>query len=333
MAMKIAIAGLKHGHIQGVLQAARQDPSVEIAAVAESDPITRERYERDFGLDIRYDSHTQLLESAAFNMLVVCEAFADRGEAVIAGLKAGKHIFSDKPLCTAESELWEIVRLSRENDLEVGVDFSLRHFWFQTAAPIQQGEIGEIVTCITSGPHSLAYQVRPKWYYRPGKHGGIINDLLGHGVDYIQWIAGQRMTAVLSAAGAKAGVPQEPDFESFGQAYYRMEGGATAFGQVDYLIPEGHASNWRCFIQGASGDALVDDRNGLLLRPSGQKERYLEPATDPRWQHPFTDLAHYLLEGAPMLRTADEGLQCSLATLIAQRAADTGQCGLDIPKV
>jgi len=333
MPIRLAVAGLKHDHVRAVIGLAQADPAVELVGLADDDPANRRAIEDAFGVPVRYASHRELLDSLEFDVLLVCEAFGDRGEVVCNALRAGKHVFSDKPLCTSEDELKRIAEAARAGNREVGLDLSLRHWWARTGLPLQQGEIGEIVSCVFGGPHVLGYGSRPAWYYEPGRHGGIINDLIGHGVDYVRWVTGKRPTHVLSATCACVGLPHEPHFQTLGEAYYLHEGGATAFGHVSYLSPVGHPAGWRFAFTGTEGDALVDE-HGMCLRRAGQPERRIEPGSpEPRWAHPFTDFLHYLREGTPPLRTTAEVLEISLATLVAQRAADRGESRVAIPDV
>ncbi|MCX6908684.1 MAG: Gfo/Idh/MocA family oxidoreductase, partial [Verrucomicrobia bacterium] len=177
--LRIGVAGLKHGHVYHVLKLAAKDPRVSIVALADDDEQNRKEGERVFGRPVRYANHRELLESEKLDAVIVCEDFGRRGEVAIAALRAGKHVFSDKPLCTRVEDLRTIAALAAEKRLEVHVDFSLRHFWARAATLLQQGEVGEIVGCTFAGPHGLNYERRPKWYFAPDKHGGVINDLMG----------------------------------------------------------------------------------------------------------------------------------------------------------
>jgi predicted dehydrogenase len=332
MPLRLAFAGLKHDHVKTVLRLALQDPRVSVGGVADDDPANRVAFEQAFGLPVRYASHRELLESVEFDALVVCEAFAGRGAVVSDALAAGKHVFCDKPLCTRIAELERIAALAAAQRLEVAVDFSLRQYWFQAGLALLQGEIGTIMSCTFAGPHGLGYDWRPRWYYAPGQHGGILNDLSGHGLDFVHWITGRRFTRVLAATCACVGLPQEPAFETCGEAYLELDGGATAFGHVDYLVPRGHPTTWRCVIAGTAGDASVDETTGLCLRPAGAPAK-LVPVSALRGhaQHPFQDFVRLLTDGTPPLRTTAEALHCSLAALVAQQAAARQETALPIP--
>jgi predicted dehydrogenase len=330
--LRVGVAGLKHSHVNQILKLAAKDPSVEIVALADDDEQNRKEFERTFGRPVRYSDYRELLKSEQLDALVVCEEFGRRGEVVIAALRAGKHVFCDKPLCTRMEELNTIAKLAVERRREVHVDFSLRHYWARAATMLQQGDIGQIVGCTFAGPHGLNAERRPKWYFAPGKHGGVINDLMGHGVDFVHWITRRRYAEVLSATRSCIGLPQHPAFETFGSASYRIEGGTNVFGQVDYLVPTGHSTTWTCSIIGSKGDAALSERDGLCLRPAGAAERRLAAnALRADSPHPFTDFVRLLTNGTAPLRTTEESLHCSLATLLAQRAAETGETHVPFP--
>jgi hypothetical protein len=85
-------------------------------------------------------------------------------------------------------------------------------------------------------------------------------------------------------------------------------------------------------VVGTKGDAVVSDREGFTLRPSGAAERHLE-TKDLRAEstHPFKDFVGLLVEGKAPLRTTAESLHGSLATLLAQSAAESGKTHVDFP--
>jgi predicted dehydrogenase len=331
MPLRVAVAGLKHYHVRGVLEIAADEPGIEFVAIAESDDVNRRDAQEALGVEVRYANHAELLDAERLDVLVVCEEFARRGPVALDALKAGRHVFSDKPLCTREDELHAIASLAEEKGLEVGVDFSLRWMWGGLGARLRDGAIGEIVSCRIAGPHALNYDARPKWYFKDGLHGGVINDLLGHGVDYARWICQCDVTRVLSATRSCAGLPQHPEFETAGTAHYEMEGGASLFGYVDYLVPSGHAASWHCHVVGTEGDATVDEGGGARIRRSGEPEEVIDGDPDEaRCKHPFLDFLDLLTDGTAV-RTTDDALRTSMATLVAQRAAETGATGLTVP--
>jgi predicted dehydrogenase len=333
--LKVGILGLKHGHGLGMLQAAAGDPRVTIVALAEDDEKNRQSGEKIAKKPVKYANYRELLSSPdgqQIDAVLVCEEFGRRGEAAIAALEMGKHVFSDKPLCTRVEELQKIATLAAQKHLEVHVDFALRHNWAKAGNTLQQGAIGEIVSCTFSGPHTLNYEKRPKWFFNPELNGGIINDLLGHGVDFASWATGKPFTQVFSATRAFVGCPEAPTFETSGDAFYQLAGGATAFGHVDYLSPVGHPGGWKCTFVGSKGDAMVSDHEGFVARLSGAAEvRLTGKELRGEAASPLKDFVSLLTEGKAPLRSTAESLHGALATLVAQAAAVNGGSRVALP--
>jgi len=95
--LRIGVAGLKHSHVNQILNLAAKDPSVEIVAFADDDEQNRKELERTFGHLVRY-STIGSYSSPRNSMHWWCARNLAGGEkVVIAALRAGKHVFCDKP--------------------------------------------------------------------------------------------------------------------------------------------------------------------------------------------------------------------------------------------
>ena len=124
--MKIAFAGFRHGHIWGLYGAAKQHPELEIVACAEEDAATRAELISAGKAEITHDSISRMLDEVECDIVAIGDCYARRGKIAIEALKRGKHVVSDKPVCTELAELDEIEKLAAENDLCVGCMFDLR---------------------------------------------------------------------------------------------------------------------------------------------------------------------------------------------------------------
>ena len=125
---KIAFAGLRHVHINGLFDRAKKSSELEIAAVCEEDPDARAAFIATHpGLAFPvYDSLDRMLAEVQCEIIATGDYYAKRGSILIAGLTAGKHVIADKPICTELRELDEIERLAREKKLCVGCMLDLR---------------------------------------------------------------------------------------------------------------------------------------------------------------------------------------------------------------
>ena len=125
--MKAAFIGFRHGHIVGLYNRLKDDPQCEIVAACEEDPKAAAEAKENWGVDITHSSFSDLLADTDFDILAIGDYFGIRGSRAIAGLKAGKHVIADKPLCTSPEELAEIRSLASEKKLAVGLMLDFRN--------------------------------------------------------------------------------------------------------------------------------------------------------------------------------------------------------------
>ncbi len=239
-ALRAAFVGFRHMHMFDIHAHMNKREDVEIVAVCEQDAQTRKRLVAE-GIPVSHTSFQQMLVAVDFDLLVVGEIFAGRGGLIRAALEAGKHVLSDKPICTDLGELAEIEALSDRHGLAVAAALDLRDCgaFLSTRDLIHSGTIGTVRTVGFSGQHPLLLDSRPGWYFEKGNHGGTINDIAIHAVDILQWITGGGFREVLAARSWNAGLAAHPRFHNAAQLMLVMDGGCGVIGDVSYVSPDG----------------------------------------------------------------------------------------------
>ncbi len=324
MSVRVAIYGLKHGHIFSVIKACETLPNVELVAVAEDDPKYRAAAEKALGRPVIDATGEQILEGESFDVFGIGDAYGHRGRLIEKALEAGHHLMGDKPLCTRLDECARIAELLRTKHLAASLMLTMRYH--PGLAALQQalrdGLLGEVRSLHAFGPHGLAYGTRPEWYFTPALHGGIINDLQCHGLDLMRWLSGRELVDVLFAAVGNVAAPQVPEFEDCGQCLCLFEGGARFAGEVNYLTPaKGQAIGWILLGWCARGQFKLETHGNLLsvdVADRGPIEITGPPLARPT---PFHDLVHYLETGEEPLLTTEDVIRSSQAILEVQAAA------------
>ncbi len=255
---RIAFAGFRHPHIHMLYQQARQ-LGLDIAGAFEGNSQAQEDARKALGVSFTHDSYAALLADPAIDLIAIGDTYGARGAMVIAALEAGKHVISDKPLCTSLKELETIQTLARSRQLKIGLMLDLRYS--PSAGPVERlirsGQLGDIQAIFFSGQHPLMYGTRPGWYFEPGQHGGTLNDIAVHGLDLVAWLTGQHIEQVLAARCWNAYASAVPYFKDCGQFMVRLSGGAGLIGDVSYASPDsfgyGLPQYWRFTFWGRSG--------------------------------------------------------------------------------
>lgn len=325
--MRIAIIGCRHGHIFALYQLIKESDRAEFAGAYEADEATRLSAEKNQGMTFPYRSVEEVLSDKTVDAVAIGDYYAIRGAHAIAALRAGKHVISDKPLCTSQAELCEIERLSRERGLSVGLMLDLRHNTNVLAAKalIEAGTLGKIHNVQFGGQHPLQYGTRPAWYFEEGKHGGTINDIAVHGIDLLTYLTGQTVKTVNAARTYNAYAKAEPHFYDCGQFMLTLSEGAGVLADVSYSAPNTmgytYPYYWEFHVWGERGMLAFNvTQPGVTLCLDGESEPRTVPAAEP-----FGNVLDNFLneiEGRPTMMTTAEAIAVSRATLSIQEVAD-----------
>ncbi len=334
-AVKAAFVGLRHMHIIDVYAYMLERRDVEIVAVCEEDPQTRERLASAGTINPTHSNFHDMLSQVEFDLLVVGDVFAKRGGQIITALQAGKHVLSDKPLCTDLEELAQIESLSEQHCLAVGAVLELRDSgaFRRTRQLVTAGTIGEVHTINFCGQHPLLLESRPAWYFEAGNHGGTINDIAIHGIDILQWITGKEFREIVAARCWNAGLKRHPQFRNAGQLMMVMEGGCGVLGDVSYISPDGFRYTlpqyWRFTFWGERG-MLEMGLNVPKIRvysASAEQPELFEPAPDRAGGY----LDDLLAAVRGLKRRHDPQLvSATRISLKAQEAADRNMTGINL---
>ncbi|HOJ38929.1 MAG TPA: Gfo/Idh/MocA family oxidoreductase, partial [bacterium] len=279
---------------------------------------------------ITHDNFEEMLTGTDCDVVAIGDYYGRRGWLAIQALTAGRHVLSDKPLCTRLEELDRIEELARGKKLKVGCMFSLRGSPpFLTARRIiQEGRLGEIQAISFGGQHPLSLGQRPGWYFEPGKHGGTINDLAIHAFDALPWMTGHHFAMVNAARCWNAFIPQYPHFQDGAQMMLTMDNGGGVLGDVSYFLPSDTGYSlplyWRMTFFGRLGileTSATAAAVTLYLHGENQPVQVpLEPALPGAYLDAFLrDINGELSPGD--LDTAAV-IRASRIALIAQKAAD-----------
>ncbi len=195
-----------------------------------------------------------------------------------------------------------------------------------------QGEIGEIHAISFNGQHPLCYGTRASWYFEEGKHGGTLNDIGIHAVDYIPWATGMKFATINAARSWNAAIKEVPFFADGAQVMLTMENGCGVLGDVSYLTPDSFGYSlpqyWRMTFWGSNGMAEAGERiDGVLLYKNGSKEAQRIAPGESRVGGYLEDFLREIRgdTGGAELSTM-QVIESARISLRIQEAADKGLC-------
>ena len=259
MTIRLAVMGFRHFHILDLWRRARETAEIEIVGACEEDPATRDELAAGGVVEITHADYDEMLATVECDAIAIGDYFAKRGSLIFEALASGKHVISDKPICTSLGELDMIEELSRQNGLKVGCMLDQRDTsaFIGVRNLVRQGIIGDVQAIAFGGQHPLRLGTRPAWYFEPGKHGGTINDIAIHAIDVIPWITGVDFKTVVAARCWNAFVGDYPHFRDAAQMMLELENGCGVLGDVSYFMPDGVGYRsplyWRTTFWGRQG--------------------------------------------------------------------------------
>lgn len=237
--MKVLFNGFRHGHIFALYNMAKNNSNVEIVACIERDENARKAAEDRLGIKFD-DRDLDYWLKQDVDVVAVGSCFGHRGEVIIKALSAGKHIISDKPICTSKTELEIISKLIEQKNLKLGCMLDLRYLSPSIAVKnlLKTGELGEVCNISFTGQHCLDYQNRPSWYFEKNMQGGTINDLAIHGVDLVTYLTGLTVKNINSARTWNCYADKAPDFKDCALFMAELDNKAGLIADVSYSSPK-----------------------------------------------------------------------------------------------
>jgi len=200
-------------------------PNTELVAVCD---VNRERAQsvaEKFEAEEYVKSGT-MLKREDIEAVSICTWATKLAVEAMKVLKAGKHVFVEKPMANTVQHARRIVDLAEKNGRHVTVGFIER---FNPGVQrvkdaIEKGEIGTTVS-------ATAKRVS-QWPERVGDVG-VVKDTAIHDIDVMRYLFAQDPIAVY----AKAGNLRHIKFEDYAQIMLTFEGGKTAFLEANWLTP------------------------------------------------------------------------------------------------
>ncbi len=329
MKTRFAFAGFRHGHILDLLAGVEQHPDTEAVACCEEDEAARADLAQKGRVKITHTSFAQMLRDTECDVIAIGDYYGKRGQLAIAALQAGRHVLSDKPLCTSLEEQDEIERLAAERGLLVGLqlDSRGRPSFLALREIIRSGEIGQVTTIRIDGQHPLLLGTRPAWYFEPGKHGGTINDIGIHAFDFVPWLTGLDWREITAARSWNAKATDAPHFEDCAQIFGVLSNGAGVMADFSYLAPDKLGYQlphyWHLLVHGTRGLAethLISDQVTVITDASSSPET--RPVVPARPLGYLEDFLHELARNRDLCDlTSADSLRASRLALEAQMKA------------
>jgi len=260
----------------------------EVVAVVDFDlEVAREAAE-ELNTNDYYTNFEEALIKSDFNAVCIGVPTFAHCEAIIKAAEAGKHIYSEKPLCISLKEVDKIERVIKENKVKFQIDF-MRRFdknFLRAKKLVEEGAIGTpiLIKSVGRGPG-----LPPEWYADLNKSNGLLAEVNSHDFDSIRWLIGSNFKQVYALAN-NFKLPQYkekyPDFYDTAAVILKFENGVL--GMVDGCCPATYGYDVRVEILGTEGMLQIGSQQAYSILV-WNKDKNLISEGNQSWRTLFKD--------------------------------------------
>jgi len=317
--IKVGIIGM--GYIgESHIEAVRRIGLCELYAIADTNAELAKKKAEYYGIEKCYSTVDELLSDPEIDAVHNCTPNFLHLEINKKIIESGKHLFSEKPLCSTYAEAKELVDLKEKYpDTIAAVNFNYRMnpIVQEARMKIATDELGK-VNIITGSYQQdwLLYDTDYSWRLEPEISGNscAIADIGSHWMDIIQHITGHKITEVMADLRTvipvrkkpksqtetfTSNVPTEYDEvevknEDYGAVMFRTDKGASGVYHVSELAA-GHGCYFNFEVNGSKASVRwnqeENDRMWMGYRDGENRMIIRNPNTISPEVRPYTALA------------------------------------------
>lgn len=322
--IRLGLLGLE-GHYSEALNAVRDYPAIQIAAVETLSPEQDQLASSLPALAnaIRYRDYLSLLDNEELDAVCICDQNWRRAQSVAECLERGLPTIAEKPIAVSieQLEYVEQVAARTKTPLTMLLFMRFQPEFIAMKEIVSSGIIGEPIQL--SGQKSYKLGDRPEWMKDRRTFGGTIPYIGCHVVDLLRFITARDMTHV-AGFHANVGAPQVREMENTCAFSYRLDNGGTADVRLDYLRAQTEETHGDDRIRIAGTKGVVEFQQGkVTLAVADAAPREIVELPPARTLIP--DFFHSLVTGVAPMLTTQELFRVSRIVLRTRDAADSGQ--------
>ena len=291
--LRLAVAGLVHGHVRGFLSAAKKRTDVQIVGVFEPDTAVLKKYGQQFGYadNILFTDLAKMLDETKPDAVSTFTDTFDHPIVVEAAAQRHLTVMMEKPLAVSMEHARRIQKAAQQGNIQVIVNYETS--WYPSHGAIwnlvqEKKALGDIRKMVAMDGHEgpKEINVQPEflnWLTDPQKNGaGALFDFGCYGANLMTWLMNNqrpRSVTAMTARNKPAIYAKVDDEATILVQYEKAQGIMQAswnwpFGRKDFEV------------YGEKGLAIATGGNNLRVRLPGEKaESTPTPEPLPANQH------------------------------------------------
>lgn len=285
------------------------------------------KWANSLGIKETYTDYKKILEDKDIQAVLICASTDMHSPLSIEALKAGKHVFCEKPIDHDVNKIKEVLKVVDETGLKYQVGFNRRfdHNFRAIQEAVANGKVGtqQIIKITSRDP-----EPPPVEYVKVS--GGIFLDMTIHDFDMVRFLSGSEVTEVFAVGS----VTVDPKIGEAGDVdtaiiTLKLANGATAV--IDNCRKAIYGYDQRAEVFGTKGSIEIKNDSKSTAVFSGEEgvvgekplyfflERYMQAYADE-----VKSFVEAIVNNTEVEVDANDGLQPVLIGLAAKKSVAIG---------
>lgn len=272
--MRAVIVGAGHRSEWYAKYSLKHPDELQIAGVADPNPIRRDAFRSMFGFPEEncFDTAEALARAPKFADAAINGTMDDMHvQTSLPLLRAGYDLLIEKPFAINEAELWELYRAQQQTGGRVMICHVLRYapFYQAVRSEIASGALGEIISIeqseYVSYHHMATCYVRGKWSNFKACKAGMLLAKSCHDLDLMMWLKGGAPKSIASFGGRFLFRPEKAPKGAADRCMDCPVECACDYSAIKMYID--HPERWRFYVWTeleGKPDATIEDKIALL---------------------------------------------------------------------
>lgn len=311
--IKVGLIGAGLHANTSMLPVLRSIKDIGLIGIADAEGFRGRHTGEKYGFDYCVSDYQELLKDERINIVLIATRHNLHAKMVIDSLKAGKHVFVEKPLAMDIEELKEIKKAYDSSKLNLMVGFNRRYAPHTKKAKELIGNRGNMVINVRV---NAGFVSGDSWVHDASEGGGRVIGEVCHFVDLVQALSGSLPERVFAEATDKDGADNLV-------VSLKMKNGTVATilyaSQGDKLLP-------RERIEVFSGNSvcLIDNFKSFFFAKDGKSVKDNKFSLDRGYGGEFESFFNSIKNGQPAVGF-EENLYTTLVTFAILDSIKTGK--------
>ena len=240
-----------------------------------------------------YKDYKELLARKDVDAVIIATPCDLHVEMAIAALKAGKHVYCEKPAGIDPPSIQKLVAAARASNkvFQIGQQMRSMTRLRRAIEKVHEGAIGDVIM-VKAQRHASADLPHDSssndWFFNAKRSGDVIVEMSVHNLDVCNWVINSHPERAGGFGGAllwKNDPPGRTNMDGYTLSYEYVNGVKLSYTQV-FFHPRGMPGNGQTtFVYGTKGGVDLDTATAYPLERGGQPVVLAEPVKDDRHAH------------------------------------------------